>query len=225
MIPQIVTVGPLVIADDDNISVSQSAAGAQALTITGDTATAGVATLDTARRVIITSAADDSLITFRVTGTNLTGNPIRESVTGAAIGIASTLQDFLTVSEIFTSAATAGNVKVGTNGVASSPWEFINYHMGPVSLSFGVIVSGTANYTVQYCYDNPNSNQNTLGGGLYPAVPNTFDHPSLQSLSIKADGALNVPIFAWRLTINSQTHPGSVTATAIQAGIQNAAWG
>lgn len=223
MIPVVVTVGPLAASDDDGVSVSQAVAGAQALTIGGALASSGVATLDVPRRVLITSAADDSGITFRVTGTNHTGNPIRETITGANASTAYTTQDFKTVTEVKTSAAAAGNVTVGTNGIASTPWKIINYHAGQVSISFGVIVSGTVNYTLEYTYDNPNDNQNKLGSqgdpGNYPTPPNSFSHATLVAQTANKDGVINDPIFAWRLTLNSQTNPAYATITAIQAGL------
>lgn len=227
MIPQVVTVGPLVLADPDGVSLTQTPGAAGDLLINGAFATAGVATLDTARRVIITSAGDDSNKTFTVYGTNHTGNPIQETVVGGNVAAVSTLQDFLTVTRIAVSAATAGAVTAGTSGVASSPWKSVDIHFGPVNLSFGVIVSGVVNWSVEYCYENFNSNQSALGSqplGNYPVAPNVYQHPTLNSLTIKADGTLNDPIFGWRLTLNSQTNPGYATATMIQAGIQNAPW-
>ncbi len=223
MIPQVVTVGPLDTDDPDGISLSQTAADAQALTITGALATDGVATLDVPRRVLISSAGDDSAVSFRVTGTNHTGNPIRETVAGTNAGTAYTVQDFKTVTEVTTSAATAGAVTVGTNGIASSAWQAVNYHLDHVNISFGVIVSGTVDYTLEYTYDNPNNNQNVLGSqgdpGNYPAVLDSFSHASLVAQSTNLDGVIEDPIFAWRLTLNSQTNPGFAKITSIQAGI------
>lgn len=222
MLSQIVTVGPLVAAAANKICLSQSAAGAQALTLNGSVVSDGVATLDKARRVLITSAGNDTGITFRVTGTNSTGNAIRESVTGASGAAVATLQDYKTVSDITTSGATAGNVTVGTNGVASSPWVFVSPSLAPVNIALGVVVSGTVNYTIEYTYDNPNTNQNTLGSqglGNYPTAPTPWQHASLRTLTSTTDGAITFPIAAWRLLLNSQTNPGYATATGTQAGI------
>lgn len=221
MLPTTVTVGPLATADDDNIALSQSAAGAQALTLNGAAVTGGVATLDVARRVLVTSAADDSDITFRITGTNSDGNPIRETITGANAGTVYTTSDFKTVTEVYASAATSGNVKVGTNGVASSRWVVVDREISPFNMSLGVIVSGTVNYTIEYTYNNVNDNQHGPGGALgnYPTVPTVYAHATLASDTTSADGFINDPIAAWRLTLNSQTNPGYATATGIQAGI------
>lgn len=225
MIPQVVTVGALAVASSNNISLSQTPGAAGNLVLNGTTVASGVATLDVPRRVLITSAGNDSARTFTVTGTNHTGNPIKEAVTGGNVAGVSTVSDFKTVTRIAVDAATAAAVTAGTNGVASSPWKFTSIHFGPANMSFAVIVSGTVNYSIEYTYDNPNSNQNTLGGALgnYPAVPNVFLHPILQNLATSADSTINDPIFAWRLTLNSQTNPGFATATNIQSGTTNQA--
>jgi hypothetical protein len=220
MIPQIVTVGPLAAASANNIALSQTPAGAQALTLNGSTVTAGVAILDVARRVLFTFAADESAKTFRVTGTNSTGNAIQETVQGTA-ATASTTISFKTVTEIFASAATTGALTVGTSGLASSPWQAITYQFGPVQVSWGCVVSGTVNYSVQFTYDPINSNQNTLGGALgnYPIPPLAWPVAGLTAMAVTADAALDNPFVAWRVVINSGT--GSVTVTGIQAGIIN----
>lgn len=219
-LPTTVTVGPLAVADPDNICLSQTPGGAVAMTINGAAATGGVATLDVARRVLITSAGNDSGITFRITGANSDGNPIRETVTGPNATTAYTVQDFKTVTEVRTSAAAAGAVTVGTNGVASSPWKLMDYYQTPANMSIGVLVSGTVNYSVEYTYDDvqaPNGIGSALGN--YPPVPTLFSHASLVAKTANFDGVINDPIRAWRLTLNSQTNPGYATATGIQAGM------
>lgn len=224
MLPVTVTVGPLASEDANIIAESQSAAGAAALTLDGDAVTGGVAFLDVARRVLITSAADDTDITFRITGTNSDDNPIRETLVGANGGAVYTVQDFLTVTEIFTSAATSGAVTVGTNEVASSRWVICNSQISPVNIAMAVIVSGTVDYTVEYSYDNINSNQFTPGGaaGNYPATPSVFAHATLVTETTSEDGFFAYPIAAWRLCVNSgATGSDSATATGISAGINN----
>lgn len=223
-LPITLTVGPLATADPDNVSLSQSAAGAQALTINGVAASGGVATFDVARRVIITSAGNDTGITFRITGTNASDNPIRQTVTGASISAASTTEDFLTVTEVRTSGATAAAVTVGTSSVASSPWKLVNaQHQAPEQISWGFIVSGTANYSLQYTYDNPNNNQNQMGSALgnYPIPPTPWTSAQVSGKTANAEAAIDNPIQAWRLVLNSGT--GSVTATAIEGGMAQAA--
>lgn len=92
-------------ADADGISLAQSLAAAGNLTITGAFASGGIATLDQQRKVAIASTLNLSAITFTVTGTNFNGIPITESLLGPNAGTVSTVQDFLTVTQIAVSAA------------------------------------------------------------------------------------------------------------------------
>jgi hypothetical protein len=82
-----------------------------------------------------------------------------------------------------------------TNGIVT------DYYISPYNIGFGVVVTGTVNYTVQHTFDNTN----------------WFDHPDVNSLTFSQDGNYAFPVLKIRLTINSGT--GSATITAIQAGI------
>lgn len=149
--PITVQVGPLAAASATNIGASQKAAAAQALVINGTTADAvannicasqspggagnltinGSAAVNgvgyvpgspTPRRVTITSAGNDSGVTFTVSGTiySLTGPiGVSETVTGANASVVSTTNAFSTVTSVAISGASAGAVTVGTNGMAT----------------------------------------------------------------------------------------------------------
>jgi len=104
----------------------------------------GTCALDTARRVLITSAGNDSGITFTIAGTDVNGLPISEVVTGPNATTAQSALDYATVTSIKPSAAVATTVIVGTNGVASRMVRMDDY----ASLSeaaVACVVSGTVN--------------------------------------------------------------------------------
>lgn len=214
-LPIVLTV-TLAAADDDGISLSQTPLTAGNLTITGALASGGAATLTTAgmgRQVIITSAGDDSLLTFTVYGTNPNGNSQTEAITGAATGVATGLQSFQTVTRIAVSGATAGAVKAGTNGVGATRWLPMNIHAQPVNISIGAVVTGTVNYTLQYTYDDVNAvtSQNVW------VPPTTWNDTTMVSKTANNDTTFSLPINALRILLNSGT--GTVAATVIQAGI------
>lgn len=221
MRPQVIAI-TLAAASANNIALSQSAAGAQDLTLNGSTAVAGVATLDHQRRVLITSAGNDSGITFTVYGTRKDGGPISEVVTGPNATTAATTQDFYTVNRVATSAATAGNVTIGTNGVGSSGWQSVSRDITPFAMSFAVIVAGTVNFTVQYTYDDPNagSDGDIQAYPLGTKVPTAWDLTALAAKTANTEASIGSPtlgpINAWRITMNSGS--GTATATATQAG-------
>src|SRR5579864_4719534 len=126
MRPTVVTKS-LAAASANNIATSQTISGASAVTLNGSTVSGGVATLDTARRVLISSGGNDSSITFTVTGTQWDGQTISQTVTGSNGGTVATNLDFLTVTKIVTSGSTASTITVGTNTVGDTPWVRIDY--------------------------------------------------------------------------------------------------
>ena len=194
-------------ASANNISTVASP-GAGAILINGSAVVGGVAVLDAARRVLITSGSSDTGITFTVTGTNFAGNPLTETITGGA-ATASTTQDFKTVSSVTHSGSVAGTLTVGTSGVGSSPWFYIDRDVNPINLGIGVTVTGTINYTVEYTYDDPNA----PFSGTFPTVW------SLSALAAKAantDSSITFPIQAIRLTQNSFTNPGTASMIVLQ---------
>lgn len=211
----------LATADDDGICQSQTPLAAGNLTLNGALVVSGVGQLGTQRRVLLTLAADESGHNFTIYGTVQGGASISEVVAGTTAGTVATSQDFLTVTQVAIDHAATGAIKVGTNGVGSTPWQTVNRNISPVNISIGVVVSGTVNFTVEYTYDNP---QDQIQSNFPPntiKVPTAWALSALTSKSAATDGTINDPIAAWRLTINSSTAPGSATATGIQAGIRN----
>jgi hypothetical protein len=206
----VVTLGPLTAASANAICLSQTPLAAGSLTINGALASGGAATLDVARRVLITSAANDSARSFVVTGTDYSGGVISETVTPGPNPSVFTNLDFKTVTSITVDAATAGAITVGTNGVASSQPIPLDIHGRP-EVSLQVAVTGTVNYTLSQSLDNPWTNTN----------PNTWTwlaHPDANLVAATASKQGNyayVPAMT-RITLNSGT--GSVKYTIVQSG-------
>ena len=198
----------LVAAVANGVSLSQTAAGAQNLTITGSLASGGVATFDSPRRVGITSTGNDSGITFTVTGTDRTGRTITEVVTGANAGVASTVNDFATVTKITTSAATASTVTAGTTAVGSTPVWVTDMWANPGSYTFVVTVTGAANYNIEGAVDD-----------FSPFWDLNANRPSWVtvlngSTGTNQNGTITGPYSLLRLTVTSGT--GTVIAKLIQ---------
>jgi len=194
------------------ISITISGASASTVTV----GTNGIATLDTARRVIMTSGGNDTGMTFALAGTDWAGNAISETVTGASGAAATSVLDYLTVTSIKTSAAVATTVTVGTNGVAGSPWARLDElgAMGPTSLQ--ISGSGTVNWTVSQTIDDPDSTNNAV----LPANMTWINHPDTNLVSSTTVSGVQgnyayPPKFA-RIILNSQTNPGKVTLTVMQ---------
>ena len=175
----------------------------------------GLATLDTARNIIFTSAGNDSGITFALSGTDAGGNSISETVTGANAGVAVSALAYLTVKSIKASAATASTLTVGTSGVAISPWINLDpWAMGTISGQCAV--SGVVNYTVQISDDDPNSYAN-------PITPSAMVWDSdaagvVNQTTSQSFGLPYAPLWI-RVLLNSETGTGSVRMTVVQHNV------
>lgn len=213
-----------------NVGVTETIAGAnagfvvttkqfsQVISILADGATANdvevgtwsAATLDQARRVLLTFGADETGTDFVVTGTDRYGNPISETVAGTAT-TASTDLDFQTVTSIAISAAAAGTIIAGTSGVAASDWvRFDDWTQNMLSIQANI--SGTVNYTIQSTLDDPNSPTDPVA----PADVNWFDSndSNLTAETVARQSNTQImPTYA-RILLNSGS--GTVTATFTQ---------
>jgi hypothetical protein len=180
----------------------------------GDTIVfAGTATLDTQRRVIITSGGNDTGINFTVNGTIDFGNAISDTFAGASGAAAASNLDFRTVTSITASGAVAGTITVGTNTVGATPWITLNTFAMPFNVELaGYVVTGqTVNWGWQYTYDDPNNLPSGIG------FPRPFTHPTLNNQTGSLDGPINDPAAAVRLIVNSGT--GLVTGQWIESGV------
>ncbi len=207
MRPYVVTVGPLVAASANNISLSQTPS-AGALLLNGSTG--GV--LDVPRRVLLTFAANETGHSFVIVGTstNYGSATITETIAGTTAGTVQSVLDYKTVTSITISANATGAMTVGTNGVASSPPLPLDIYARP-QIALQADVTGTVNYTVQQTLDNP--------WNVAPQNVTWINHPdsNLVAASADAQGNYAYPPFQTRITVNSGT--GSVKFTVIQPGI------
>ena len=218
----------LIAAVSNGIALAQAVAAAGALTFNGSLVTAGVATFDNARRVLVTSASgSDAGLVFTVTGTGRYGFAQTSKATLATVGGVTsgyTALDFLTVTGITAPAATAGNITAGTNGVGSTDWLIDNW-LAP-NWSMTVLFEGPAgtNYTLETTLDDPCLVGNQ-GGYQWSLAPGSNSPPVATPSPTVADvSGTNVAQFgpgnmcyAHRMTIVSGT--GAVTMQSIQAGI------
>ena len=82
----------------------------------------------------------------------------------------------------------------------------MNTNVTPFNVGFGVIVSGTVDYTVQHTFDDP-----AVG------FSNWFSHPTVAGKSTNQDGNYAFPVTGIKVLVNSGT--GSATLKLVQAGI------
>ena len=133
-------------ADTDGVCASQTPGSATNMTINGALADSGSVTFDQPRNLTIASAGDDSGKTFTVTGTDETGTAQTEVITGADTATATGSSFFATVTQIATSAATAGAVTVGSGTSAITLDSVVGINTGDTLSTSGI--SGTGTTTV-----------------------------------------------------------------------------
>ena len=103
----------------NGISTNATLSGASTMTINGSLNASGTAQFNGGANVKITSASNDTGITFTVKGTDLAGNALTEVIKGAN-GTATGSKTFATVTEIKSSGATAGNVSAGVTDILAT---------------------------------------------------------------------------------------------------------
>jgi hypothetical protein len=219
MQPMIVTVGPLEAADADSVCTSQTApggfglaingayasgfdadaiataqavAGAGALTLDGVNANSGVAYLGDPSYVTITSAGNDTGITFTVAGLvygpgGYGGSYQSEVVTGANASVVVTTKKFSTITSVTASNAAAGNVSVGVNGVATldTPRRLLITDGGNDSgITFTVVGTDWNGHPIT----------EIITGSNGTTVESTLDFATVESVILSGASALTVQV-------------------------------
>jgi hypothetical protein len=95
---------------------------------------------------------------------------------------------------------------VSQTGVGSSGSIVVNTNISPVNIGFGVVVTGTVNYTVQHTFDDP-----AVGFSTW------FSHPTVAGQTANADGNYAFPVTGIKVLVNSGS--GTASLQLIQAGI------
>ncbi len=95
---------------------------------------------------------------------------------------------------------------VSKTGTGSSSALVMNTNISPFNVGFGVIVSGTVDYTVQHTFDDPATGFSTW-----------FSHPTIAAQSTNKDGNYAFPVTGIKVLVNSGT--GTATLKLLQAGI------
>jgi hypothetical protein len=173
-----------------------------------------VATLDTARRVLITTSGNESSRTFTITGTDANGNIQSEVVTGPNVANAYTNLDFKTVTAVVINGSASGAVTIGTNNIASSPWvRFDDYALSQAAIQ--CTLTNSATYTVQQTLQDPNSPTNSVNA--YSVVwINSSDAAAVNATTSIQTSYQYSPAYA-KVTLTAGA--GSVTATFTQFGV------
>lgn len=132
--------------------------------------TLAASTITPPRFVTITSVGDDSGITFEIVGTGPAGEPQTETVTGANAGAATSTKTFSSVTSIYASGATAGDVEAGVAQSGYSAWMPLDIYTPNQVTTISASVSGTVNYSIQYTNEDPFDNSFEHQAVAHPAA-------------------------------------------------------
>lgn len=231
--------------DADAICLDQAVGSATTLTINGALANSGQARLGNlpGKYVTITSAGDDSGITFTVAGINYGPQgqyAVTEVVTGTNASVVATTKLFYIVTSVTSSAAAAGNVSVGINGTwtADKPREII---FTPAGAESGITftITGTdwngnpASQTVTGV-DNPSTAVSVVNFATITSI--TTSASTTSTVTVGTDGvAVSRPVFMDNFAFAPVGLQVDVTGTVnytvqstmddiLSVGIANATW-
>lgn len=84
----------------------------------------------------------------------------------------------------------------------------MNTNTTPFNVGFGVVVTGTVDYTIQHTFDDP-----AVGFTTW------YSHPTIASKTDNQDGNYAFPVTGIKLLVNSGTPSFSATLNVVQAGI------
>lgn len=112
-----VELGTPTVGADNTIATDQAVAAAGYLTLDGLT------TLDVARAVSITAAGNSATVVFTVTGTDIHGIPVVETITGVNANTVAGKKAFKTITSVYASAAATGDVSVGDTDAIGLPYR------------------------------------------------------------------------------------------------------
>lgn len=165
-----------------------------------------------ARVVTLTSTGNISGVNFTITGTDIRGAALTETIAGPNNNTVSTTGNFYSVTSIAADGAvgTATSAGIGSTGV--SQWIQVDYQLTPANIGLGVNVSGTINWTIRQTTANAQTAE--------PASTEVLDHPdtNLVAQTVTRQGNYAFPFGYFKLVVNSSSS-GSLTFDSYQAGI------
>lgn len=198
-------------AVSNGIATSQTGSANTPLTINGSLASGGVATLDKiARRVQITSAGNDSAISFVIVGTDRYGRAQSETLAGAGTASATSVRDYLTVTSITPTGNVATSVLAGTNGTLSSDLYVCDWVPNGNLIGAALEFSSTGAAGVQETLDDYSP--------AWDQVANTFvwfNDSNLNAVTQNTKNVLAGPFTGIRLTVTSYAANSTITLRLI----------
>ena len=211
----------------NNIALSQTPVSGTPLTLNGAAVVAGVAVLDTQRRILLTFGNEASDRTLVLTGTNDAGAAVSETlkVASGAGGTIASVYDYRTL----TSAVPAGGgwtaaVTLGTNSVGSTPWWIPDDALTPFEVAANVEfpVAATNTTASVETTDDTLLMPMSIYGGQPATIPPPIIAPwsGLTDVGSDSYAVINHNCSGIRLTVTEGADGVAVQAVLRQSGIR-----
>jgi hypothetical protein len=192
-------------ADDDDNGYADDATAAAGTPFTLLTTTPG----DGLAHPVIITPSGAVTGDYTITGTDSDGLAQSEVLATDAGNAVTSAKHYATVTEVLApSGLGAETVDIGWTDVATGPTFVTNWRQDNFQVSLGVDVTGTINYTVQHTLERMSSGQ--------PSTFSWFNHSTLASKTVDADGNYAFPVTGTRITVNSSTAPSTLVFMIVQ---------
>lgn len=190
-----------------NIKSAGTPGGAGALTLDGALVSGGVVPAQNmAYMLLFTTTADDSAKTITIVGTDADGAAQTEALTAPNATTKQSTKYYKSISSISVSAGFTGNLSIGTSNATScavSQTVLVDSYSPYTTLAADI--SGTINFTLQKCYENPNRGE----------TPNWVTAQAAGTVDVQT--LITGPVAAVRLLINSYTNTATAALTIMQS--------
>lgn len=130
------------------------------------------------RFVTITSAGDDSGITFTIEGVGPHGEMQSETIVGGDTTTVTSELTYASVTSIYASDATAGDVEAGAAQSGYSQWIPMDIYTPNQVTTISASVSGTVNYSIEYTNEDPFDHNFVHQVVPHPAASSAFTNAS-----------------------------------------------
>lgn len=167
-----------------------------------------------ARPISLTSTGNISGVNFTISGFDIRGNPLTETIAGPSNNTVHTTANFYIVNSVTTSGTVGTNTSLGIYSTGVSQWYCMDYLANPASVGLGiVVVSATINWTVQQTTYNVQAAE--------PIAAAILPHPdtTLVAQTVTRQGNYDAPFDACQVVVNSSSGGGNLVVNIFQTGV------
>lgn len=165
------------------------------------------------RTISLTSTGNLNSVNFTITGKDIRGNTVTETLAGPNNNTVYTSAYFYTVTSVTVDATVGTAVSVGIGTTGRSQWYKVDYNIAPIGIGLGVTVSGTdLTWTIVQTTYNVETAEPAANSIINNADTN------LVSQTTSRQGNYVIPFGACRCQISASTS-GNLVFNIYQTGV------